>query len=630
MSGPLLTSAFDPSLQYIACVTVNLDVHNVRVKSLKQSQNELDILLALGKHQKVSVLRWASLPVQDPIVALGMTSGSTLIYDPLTGNILAELASPAAAAISDFHFSTLTNSIWISDVNGNIYEWDTSSFEIKSHFSLNDLLEVPESIQRIHTEKFNDQTHLFVATHSIHIVNIKGTEIARTLPAHVQPINSLYSVPENVDLVFTSAIGDRFVNLYSLTKGSPQAVFVASEPVRQIYFGDKGNNSILTVLTENGTVEIFNNPLKTDGAIPVGKKKRRQQATMVQSRSPNASIKLVRSKIQAKVAAEKLSIHCVGCNDTAIFYSWLEDANTIQVDSYKWIEKGEITTVDNLVLEKIKQDLSTSHTQKGQDVAATTQYSEGNTIVSEGVMQTEQNESDEDDEEEESLAERLEKITTDKTTSSKKKKKKSAHNSAGTLSVILTQSLKNNDHSLLETVFSNNDHEVIKNTIHRITPVSAVQLLERIAERIARQVYRFDQLSVWLKWVVVIHGSVLASMPGLESKLAGLHATLTKKADTLPRLLEIQGRLQMLEQQNELKREILEDSDSDEDAELSDVEYIEAIDDAEANGDAAFLNGEVSSNEESEDEEEENGVLESETYSDNDEDMDGYSDIEAE
>lgn len=627
MSGPLLTSAFDPTLSYIACVTISLDVHKVTVKSLKHSQNELDISLTLGKHQRVSVLRWASLTSQNPIIALGLTSGSTLVYDPLTGDILTELESPAAAAISDFHYSKLTNTIWISDINGNIYEWDVSSFEQKSHFSLNDLLEVPESIQRIYTVNYLEKTHLVVATHSIHIVNISGSEIARTFPAHVQPINSLLPVPHNSDMLLTSAVGDRFINLYSISKGTPQAVFVALENISQVQLGVNENHSILTAITDSGVVEIFNNPLSSEGAIPVGKKKRRQQASAVQSRTPTSSIKLTRPKDQIKNTLDaNLAIHAVACTDSVIFYSWLENASVPQVDSLKWLVKGEISTVTPLVLEKAKVDTSTAHVQNGHDVAAATHYNEGNAIVSEGIMQTA--DQDSEDEEEETLAERLEKISTDKSISSKKKR--NVHNSAGTLSVILTQSLRNNDHSLLETVLANTDPEVIKNTISRINAVSAVQLLERIAERIARQVYRFDQLSSWLKWVIVIHGTVLTNMPGLESKLASLHATLTKKADTLPRLLEIQGRLRMIEQQNELKREILEDSDSEDGEELSDVEYFEALDDAEANGDADLLNGDVSNSDESGSERDTDNEEGDEIFSDDGDDMDGYSDIEAE
>ncbi|EDK38892.2 hypothetical protein PGUG_02990 [Meyerozyma guilliermondii ATCC 6260] len=428
-------------------------------------------------------------------------------------------------------------------------------------------------------------------------------------------------------MLLTSAVGDRFINLYSISKGTPQAVFVASENISQVQLGVNKNHSILTAITDSGVVEIFNNPLSSEGAIPVGKKKRRQQASAVQSRTPTSSIKLTRPKDQIKNTLDaNLAIHAVACTDSVIFYSWLENASVPQVDSLKWLVKGEISTVTPLVLEKAKVDTSTAHVQNGHDVAAATHYNEGNAIVSEGIMQTA--DQDSEDEEEETLAERLEKISTDKSISSKKKR--NVHNSAGTLSVILTQSLRNNDHSLLETVLANTDPEVIKNTISRINAVSAVQLLERIAERIARQVYRFDQLSSWLKWVIVIHGTVLTNMPGLESKLASLHATLTKKADTLPRLLEIQGRLRMIEQQNELKREILEDSDSEDGEELSDVEYFEALDDAEANGDADLLNGDVSNSDESGSERDTDNEEGDEIFSDGGDDMDGYSDIEAE
>ena len=86
----------------------------------------------------------------------------------------------------------------------------------------------------------------------------------------------------------------------------------------------------------------------------------------------------------------------------------------------------------------------------------------------------------------------------------------------------------------------------------------------------------------------------------------------------------------MIEQQNELKREILEDSDSEDGEELSDVEYFEALDDAEANGDADLLNGDVSNSDESGSERDTDNEEGDEIFSDGGDDMDGYSDIEAE
>lgn len=536
---------------------------------------------------------------------------------------MTELVSPAAAAVTDVHYSTHTGSLWISDVNGNIYQWDASSFEIKSHFSINDLLEVPETVQRIYTLMYMLEVHLVVATHSIHLVTISGSEITRTFPAHVQPINSLTPVHDNLDLMFTSAVGDRFINLFSFSKGSPQAVFVTLANVKEVLLGVLGERSVLAAITDNGTVEVFNNPLSSEEVIPVGKKKRRQQTGMVQSRSPASTIKLTRPRSQIKTDSDKsLPIHAIACSGSAIYYSWLENATVPHVSSLKWVDKGEVITVENCILEKPREEAVSFHAQNGSDVASTTNYNEGNTVISEGLMQTVDSGSDENDE---TLAERLEKITTDR--SSSNKKKRHVHNSAETLSVILSQALRNNDHSLLETVLGNNDTEVIRNTIYRINAVTAVQLLERIAERIARQVHRFDQLSHWLKWVIVIHGSILTTMPGLESKVAGLHATLTKKADTLPRLLEVQGRLRMIEQQNELKREILEDSDSEVD-DGSDVEYIEAIDDAEFNGE--LVNGDASLSDDSDSimEEDDDEVEVSDLYSEQGEDVNGYSDLE--
>ena len=165
---------------------------------------------------------------------------------------------------------------------------------------------------------------------------------------------------------------------------------------------------------------------------------------------------------------------------------------------------------------------------------------------------------DEDDEDDETLAERLEKLSGGSQRHSALGKKKLRKHTAGTLTVVLSQALRNNDHSLLETVLANRDPSIVQNTISRLDPSLAIILLDRLAERVTRQQQRFDQMNFWLKWIIIIHGGVLSSMPNLNNKLASLHAVLTKKASTLPRLLELQGRLNMIEQQSSLKKRDLE------------------------------------------------------------------------
>lgn len=663
-SGPLICAKFDPSNTYLASAVVALDTHQIKVQSINPSQASLNTSFNLENGSKLSTLSWISIN-QQLLIALALNNGTILIYSPLTNQIVSELTSPTNLSVTDFHYSNITSSAWSSDISGNIFEWDLINFSLIQHFTINDLLESNDTITTISSIIYQDEPHLLIGSHSVYLIEPKSRQIIKTFPAHVQPIHSIYPIPGQTDLFLTSAKGDRFVNLYSILKNSVKAVFVATSSVTDFSLGIKDEStSVLLIINETGNLEFFNNPLSSSSSSSLSspsssnpnspsklqsKKKRRQQLSSIQSRSSNASINLSRPKVEIKSPADShLFINSITIHHDSFIFSWLENGNVSHFDSVKWLdESGEFTYKGDKVIEKSKPNTkSTTHAVNGHDIAASTHYNEGNAVVSEGTnFKNVGNVSDdEDDEDGETLADKLEKLSTDqKSTNSKKPKKKwngGKNTNTATLTIILAQSLKNNDHGLLETVLMNRDPIIVQNTISRLDSSLAIILLDRLSERITRQASRFDQLNFWLKWIIIIHGGVLSSLPNLNTKLANLHAILNKKANTLPRLLELQGRLNMLYQQVDLKKEIMNtnsfNNDSDNDDE-DDVEYIEEIDDARFNGDISEEDEEDEDDDElldghddyieSEDDEGVVNVMDLEA-SEGDEEEEGYSDIE--
>ncbi|KAL9620679.1 MAG: hypothetical protein Q9160_004815 [Pyrenula sp. 1 TL-2023] len=125
--------------------------------------------------------------------------------------------------------------------------------------------------------------------------------------------------------------------------------------------------------------------------------------------------------------------------------------------------------------------------------------------------------------------------------------------SGHSLSTILTQSLRTNDQSLLESCFHETDNSTIRLTVQRMDSSLASILLERIAERLSRP-GRYAQLLVWLQWVCVAHGGVIASRPDVLQKIRLLNAALTKRSHALNSLLLLKGKLDMLDAQVGLRR----------------------------------------------------------------------------
>lgn len=600
MSSPLLRARFDPSHTYLAAAVVALDSHHIKVQSLVVAQDLLSTLFALAKNAKLATLEWIS----PELIALCLQNGLVQIYLPALNSIVGELESPTNLAVTDFHYSQLTHTAWSADINGNIYEWDLQNYKLLQKLSLADLLDVSEKVAKLLTVLYQGEPHLLVGTHNVYLVDIFAKSIVKTFPAHVQPLHTLLPVASDEDLFLTAAEGDRFANIYSISKNTNRAVLVAESNIQALTLGVHNDNSVVAITGETGSLEFFKDPLNFEAA-PQAKKKRKAG---VQSKHSDASVKFTRPAAEIRGPDdENLYIHAVLATDGVVHVSWLENASVPNFDALPWYNESGFAFSGFSTVEKARQVLKpTSHSSQGHDVAAPRLYSENRTVITEGsAFQNDM---------EDTLADRLEKLGGTKPKSGGKKLQR---HTAGTLTVVLSQALRNNDHSLLETVLANRDPSVVQNTIQRLEPALAVVLLDRLAERITRQQLRFDQLNFWLKWIVIVHGGVLSLMPNLNNKLASLHAILTKKAATLPRLLELQGRLNMLQLQSSLKKEILNGSVAvDYDAD-SDVEYVEEIDDAAENG---ILDSDIEIDEDVDDfEESEEEIIEEE---------DGLSDVE--
>lgn len=624
-SGPVTCSKFSPNNTYHASGQIALDNHQIKVQTLTSSQTSLNTSFNLDKSCKVTNLKWIQYLHQD-VIALTLTKGSILLYSPLENQIISELSTPQHLPVQDFHYCKYTSTSWSCDNGGNVHEWN-SDYKLVHTFNIKDFVESNENLMRISSVVYQDQPYLLLGSHSIYLYDITNKTIVKTYPGHIQPVNVIQTID---DMFLTSSTNDRFINLYTMDKVSTKGVFVANSSVKELATSQIGDRSILVIINEVGDLEVFNNFLTEEEKEVQSKKKRKQ--VVVKSRSSTCKISVSRPKEEIKSPLDSnLIINSITIDGKNIIISWLENGNVPVFETIPWLEEnGEFAITSDTTFYKSKLNINVvDHSLYGHDVAAKKLYNEGNVIISDGS-----NLKDLEFEDDESLAEKLDRLSTSQP---KKSNKKISSSKTGTLTIILSQSLKNNDHTLLETVLSNRDPQIIQNTLSKLDSSLAVILLDRLSERIQRQTSRFDQLNFWLKWIIIIHGAVLASLPNVSIKLSNLHSVLTKKGKTLPRLLELQGRLNMLYQQNELKREILTQDVKQDDEVESDVEYIEEIDDAEVLGlveedDFGFegtddyidsdQDGEIEEDDEDEEEEGLKSVLDLE-------DDGNYSDLEA-
>lgn len=122
------------------------------------------------------------------------------------------------------------------------------------------------------------------------------------------------------------------------------------------------------------------------------------------------------------------------------------------------------------------------------------------------------------------------------------------------LGTVLTQSLRTNDVHLLETCFHVKELSTVRATIERLDSSLATVLLQRLAERLHSRPGRAGTLMVWIQWTLVAHGGYLANQPELMKRLTSLYQVVNDRANSLQSLLSLKGKLDMLEAQMNLRR----------------------------------------------------------------------------
>jgi len=117
------------------------------------------------------------------------------------------------------------------------------------------------------------------------------------------------------------------------------------------------------------------------------------------------------------------------------------------------------------------------------------------------------------------------------------------------LGTVLTQSLRTNDQSLLETCLHVADENIIQNTILRLDSSLAANLLTKLAERLADRPGRYGHLLTWVQSTMIAHGGAIAGQAGVAAKLRTLYQVLNERSRILPSILLLKGKLDMMNAQ---------------------------------------------------------------------------------
>lgn len=599
-----ILSAFHPTLSLFASAVLSLDSWHVRVldpaTSLLRNDYALDkgqtcrclawgLISHSGRNEKAKKKRKVEGTAEEGILAAGTSDGSTYLFLPAEDAELVRLNGGHTGEVTALCFTE--SSIWTAGTDGKAIEWDITTYTILQSL----VVDSSNALKSIACHSAD----LLAASYTIHHMKVPGSETLNKFTNHTSPVHSLVFGPEGRFL--SAADDDRYMNVFSLDKALQERTLIAEADVRKVSYSD----DCLCVVTVEGSVELFTCPFAP--ATASSNKRRKSQVSNATSK-----VRIVRPD---STVVQILDVSARPDNTMILVWS---EGTRIVFETLMLKSEGEIIGFTELVRAALPMMGLTNGAKEKSKKA----YQDNNVQIGAGIdtgdteMQDahtngddEHGSSDEEVTEEPTLAERLHSLEVNQATPAKALTSSKAvlkMPSTGSLTTVLTQALKTNDTALLESCLHHSDSKVILATVRRLDATLAVSLLEQLASRISRRPGRSADLGIWVRWTIVVHGGYLASLPKLIRTLSSLHSVLAGRAAALPRLLALQGRLDMVNAQMELRQEGGLKSAAGEDP--SDVEYIEGESDLSDEEeidieDASQLGGLDTSEEESEAEE---------------------------
>lgn len=572
--SPVVLSQYDPSGQYLAYVSTALDKQRVSVEPTSISKSSLvneNFLYLEGQGVYCTSIQWITFN-ETLLVVLGLSQGEIWLYSPLTNEIVTKLSTGSTFPVLDFQHSENSNTMaWCVTGDDTIIQFDMVSQSVSSKFKLDECKDL-KKVCVVSDER------ILVASHQIFLVDTKTKKLVQQYPGHISPVSFL-QLTADASAFLSGSQDDRFLNVYELETGKTKSVLAAHSNIQTVSISKSWSH--VSAITEDGDIAIFEEPLVT---VNTGNKRRAGKI----SKQSNKSITLLRAN-----SSTRLKIFQSYVTEDTVNFSWLENATIPYFDQLRLQDLSEpITTISKPLPSLNSQQ---TRNKENSDISSAKIYKEGNATVTSGdnFKHVESIIKSLDQAEGEDVAESLQDKLNIISPPSKKPKEKRRAN-AGTSAVVLGQALKSNDHALLESVLNTRDEKIIQSTITRLSPQLATVLLERLAERIARQTHRQGSLNVWVKWCLIIHGGYLVTIPNLLSSLSSLHSTLKRRADLLPKLMALDARISHSLDQLYSKRAVQYDKSQDqlleevngnayeleEEEEEEDVEYIEELDDA--------------------------------------------------
>ncbi|KAJ5777533.1 hypothetical protein N7520_000779 [Penicillium odoratum] len=636
----------------------------------------------------------------DVVVAFGTSTSEIRMFSPSEDKIVGTLTGTHEKGIKDFKFTAgrPAQEAWSIGGDNKLVQWD-----LRTGKSVRTIHLPAASIFTALSRPVPSNVPVICASQTPYLIDMEESdEEPVKFPAMRNQIHSIISTSAESagSGAFLASDGDRFINVFDASTQKLIRNLVAEQNVSSVSLHNgTPEKQILAAITEDGTIELFTKPFAQaaqSGSAKANRKQMTQKANaslkIVRSDSSNACVPVVSTLFHgheivvayaeggvipvfervkfldettdelAFTGTKAVVKTKTSSTISSVSTNGVKNAGESRVDdTHATVQSGMIVD-DDVDMNDIQDDVSISG-DEDSDVEDTTKPTEKKTKsskpapVDEDVeMQSAESEGEEEEEEgvEPSFGELLRRnaghevdveaeLEDDLNLGTLVPGKPAAAvqqiPTGVSLATVLTQSLKTNDKDMLESCFHTSDITIIRSTIQRLESSLAATLLQKLAERLSSRPGRYGHLLAWVQWVCVAHGGALAGHPDLLKRVSTLYKVMDQRSSSLSSLLLLKGKLDMLEAQLGLRRDIHSGGDGMDSEDEDNVIYVEGHEDdsdSDAEGQAKPRTKSIREQAFDEDESMMNGIVdESEDEEDDSEEEDedeaeGVLDIEAE
>ncbi|EWC47662.1 hypothetical protein DRE_03282 [Drechslerella stenobrocha 248] len=525
------------------------------------------------------------------VIAATSNTGKIFLYSPVQAQLVKTLEGGHVGAVTDFQFAESAKGVKAWSCGGNkLVEWD-----VKKGVPLRNIA-FGETVNFFRTLPLFDS--IVCASYSTYIIDPSSppSDLASTFSSHTSQVHTLRRTAKQ-NKFLSAADGDRFIYVSDLKKEKSLGSLVAKGDVTKV---DTAQDSALVAVTADGVVELFLQPWsfrsETDDQSSLTRKK-------ALTKTSEARIKIVRPDNQLV----KIIDACFQGDNVLV--AWAENATSVLFEKVKCLSaEGGLTIEGDIVITKTKTvgiggAVNGRADANGIKDVSNVNLQQANTVVIEGADMQDigmvdapekpqpseeegdnasgkvaaQNESENERDENQTFEDRIKALnlsagSTDKSPRSNlspstnitvpsmegaalitSSNKAVAFPNSTSLTTVITQALKTDDRALLETCLQVTKSDMIESTIQRLDSLLAANLVVKLAEMIARKPGRAGSLMVWIQKTLVNHGGYLLTLPDLVRTMASLQRVLGKRAEALPKMLALRGRLNMLVAQMKLR-----------------------------------------------------------------------------